>query len=109
MTHTALKPLTSPAEIAPGVGVSSITIYGPNQCPICTMAGSYFSRHGISITRTVITAGDEHHQLINTELGYTQAPVLFVEFSDGTTGHFAFSTSDLAVPSAVVQAALGLN
>lgn len=61
-----------------------ITIYGPEICPNCKQAMALFDRQSppVPYTKVDIEPGDENYRYVTEDLGYSQAPVIVVDFGE---------------------------
>lgn len=72
----------------------TITLYGPEICPLCDKAIAMFQRSGIPYTKVVIEKGDPNYTYVTETLGYTTAPVIIVEI-DGAKIHWGGHRVDM--------------
>lgn len=72
----------------------TITLYGPEVCPMCDKAIAMFQKAGIAYTKIVIEKGDENYTYVNETLGYQTAPVI-VLVVENVTVHWGGHRMDM--------------
>lgn len=74
-----------------------VRIYGPPECPNCTRAHEFLTRHNVTHERITLTPEHPEYDYIRTELGYARAPVIICDFIDAPTVHWGGHRIDLLI------------
>lgn len=67
----------------------AITVYSSPNCSQCRMTKHILERDGITYTPVDLSTDLDAHRFVTRELGYKQAPIVYVVYPDGHTEHWS--------------------
>lgn len=67
----------------------AITVYSSPNCSQCRITKHILERDGITYTPVDLSTDLDAHRFVTRELGYKQAPIVYVQYPDGHTEHWA--------------------